>query len=244
MQKRYVYAGIGVLVLAAALALPAIARPGLRGRAGWGMGGWGMMGGPGVAQTISPVTSIDAAAARAREALAATGADLAVEEVMEFSNHFYVLVKEKSTGVGALELIVERNGLVHPEPGPNMMWNTKYGHMAGFGGYGMMGGGMMGGGAWGGGMMGGWGPRRGLSAQPVTPSAQSITKDRAKQSASQYLIQAFPGATPDEGTAFYGYFTFDVERAGKTFGMLSVNAYTGSVWYHTWHGTFVQEKHF
>jgi hypothetical protein len=24
--------------------------------------------------------------------------------------------------------------------------------------------------------------------------------------------------------------------------MLSVNGYTGQVWYHTWHGSFIQEK--
>jgi hypothetical protein len=27
-------------------------------------------------------------------------------------------------------------------------------------------------------------------------------------------------------------------RAGKISGMLSVNASTGQVWYHTWHGTY------
>ncbi len=30
----------------------------------------------------------------------------------------------------------------------------------------------------------------------------------------------------------------------KTAAALSLNAYTGQVWYHTWHGTFVQEKEF
>ena len=61
--------------------------------------------------------------------------DLALAEVMEFDNNFYAVVTEKSTGVGAFELLVNRyTGFVHPEPGPNMMWNTKYGHMAGFGG--------------------------------------------------------------------------------------------------------------
>lgn len=224
MQRRYIYAGIGVLLLA--LALPIFAQPRFAGFGGGGMGGFGMMAGPGVAQNITPATSMDEAASRAREALALYGADLVIAEVMEFSNHFYVLIKEKGTGLGAMELIVERNGLVHPEPGPNMMWNTKYGHMAGAGGFGMMGGGMMG------------------YGQPVTPSAQPITKDRAKQIASQYLLQASPGATPDDGTAFYGYATFDFEHGGKTAGMLSVNAYTGAVWYHSWHGTFVQEKHF
>ncbi len=73
-----------------------------------------------------------------------------------------------------------------------------------------------------------------------------VAKGRARQIAAQYLTAAFPGATPDEDTAFPGYFTFDVdaERNGKTFGMLSVNAYTGQIWHHTWHGTLIREKHF
>jgi len=233
MQKRYLYAGIGVILLAAALALPGLAQPALRGPSGWG--GWGMMG-PGAAVRGAPVASLDDAAARAREALSAYGgSDLVVEEVMEFSNHFYVLVKEKSTGFGALELIVERNGFVHPEPGPSMMWNTKYGHMAGSGGWGM-----------GGGMMGRWslGYGRGPAFQVPDPQSQPLTRERARQIAAQYLAQTFPGTTPDEGTPFYGYFTFDVERGGTIAGMLSVNAYTGQVWYHAWHGAFVREKHF
>jgi hypothetical protein len=28
-------------------------------------------------------------------------------------------------------------------------------------------------------------------------------------------------------------------RDGKISGMLSVNASTGQVWYHTWHGTYI-----
>lgn len=215
MRKWNIYAGIGVLVLAAALAIPALAQ---RGRGGPGpsmMGfGWGN-------QTTTSVTSIDAAAALVRDALAASGySDLVVAEVMEFSNQFYVLVKEQRTSMGAVELLVERGGVVHPEYGPNMMWNTKYGHMAGVGGRRMMGG------------------------YSGTPSTQPMDKDRAKGRAAEYLAQAFPGTTPDEGTTFYGYFTFDVEQGAASAGMLSVNAYSGQVWYHTWHGTFVQEKGF
>jgi hypothetical protein len=26
--------------------------------------------------------------------------------------------------------------------------------------------------------------------------------------------------------------------------MLSVNGYTGQIWYHTWHGNFISEKEF
>jgi hypothetical protein len=184
-------------------------------------------------QTPRPVTTLDDAAARAREVLAGDGGGLAVAEVMEFSNHFYVLVKEQATGRGAFELLVERNGFVRPEPGPNMMWNTKYGHMAGAG-YGMMRGGMMG---------SRWGYGRGPAGQPGTPS-QPITLDRAQQLAAQYLAQAFPGSTVEHGTAFYGYVTFDFVRGGRIAGMVSVNASTGQVWYHSWHGAFVAEKEF
>jgi hypothetical protein len=48
----------------------------------------------------------------------------------------------------------------------------------------------------------------------------------------------------DDADAFYGYYTIDVLRDGKTIGMLSVNGTTGAVWYHTWHGAFVAEKEF
>jgi hypothetical protein len=154
----------------------------------------------------APVT-VDTAAELVRDQLTHWGyEDLAPKEVMEFTNHFYVLVVEKSTGKGAVELLVERNGFVRPEPGPNMMWNTKYGHMGG--------------------------P---LGAPPVS-------QDRARELAQEFLARTYPGTTADEGTEFYGYFTFDVPRGGRPVGMLSVNAYTGQVWYHGWHGAFVREK--
>jgi len=55
---------------------------------------------------------------------------LEVEEVMEFEDNFYVVVVEKETSKGAFELLVDPySGTVFPEPGPNMMWNQKYGHM-------------------------------------------------------------------------------------------------------------------
>ena len=149
---------------------------------------------------------------------------------MEFSSNFYVIVAEKSTGIGAFELIVARNGIVYPEPGPNMMWNTKYGHMVSAGGYGMMG-------SWG--MMGGWGGP--AYTPPAGPSSQ-LTRDQARRILQTWLNQAFPGTKAEAGMPFYGYFTFDFERDGKAAGMASVNAFSGQVWYHTWHGTFIQER--
>ena len=57
-------------------------------------------------------------------------AGLEIKEVMEFENNFYVMVIEKTSGKGAFELLVDPyTGAVYQEPGPNMMWNLKYGHM-------------------------------------------------------------------------------------------------------------------
>lgn len=49
-----------------------------------------------------------------------------------------------------------------------------------------------------------------------------------------------PGTKAEDAEAFYGYYTLHVLKDGKIYGMLSVNAYTGAVWYHNWHGAFVK----
>jgi hypothetical protein len=55
--------------------------------------------------------------------------DLAIDEIMEFELNYYVIYYEKSTGIGAFEMLINKDtGRIFPEYGPNMMWNTKYGH--------------------------------------------------------------------------------------------------------------------
>ena len=171
--------------------------------------------------------------------------DLQLGEVMEFSGNFYAQVKEKSTGTGAFELLVNRySGAVHPEPGPNMMWNTKYGHMSGVSAMmgrmrGMMGGRGTADDAWNG-MMRGGGMMGGL--QPLPTGDVTVTKEQARENAQAFLDDELPGAKlADDTGSFYGYYTIDFMKDGKTYGMLSVNGYTGQVWYHTWHGEFIEE---
>ena len=98
------------------------------GMMGGGCGGYGTPAGYG--ENATPIT-IEKAKESVENYLASTGNnDLQLSEVMEFNNHFYAEVKEKSTGMHAFELLVNRyTGAVIPEMGPNMMWNTKYGHM-------------------------------------------------------------------------------------------------------------------
>ena len=53
---------------------------------------------------------------------------LEISEIMEFTENYYVITIETQTGTGAIELLIDRSsGRISPEPGPNMMWNTKYG---------------------------------------------------------------------------------------------------------------------
>ena len=215
--------------------------PGMVG--GWGYGGsqsCDMMGSWGgtYPEGIETLTMDEAEAAVERSLKAGNNANLAVGEVMEFSNQFYAIVQEKSTGIGAFEVLLDKvTGAVYPEPGPNMMWNLKYGMMGGYGA-GMMGGGysyggMMGGGRGYGGMMGGT-TESALSPDMPVDEAQAI------ELAQKYLDTARPGTTADEeADAFYGYYTLHVLNDGQVTGMLSVNGYTGQVWYHTWHGAFV-----
>ena len=87
--------------------------------AGLGMGSvW--LAGDGAA-----LTSI--ASARQRAAMAAAPDGLHPGEVIWFDNGFYVELKD-SSGASATEVLVDPvNGAVTTEPGPAMMWNTRYG---------------------------------------------------------------------------------------------------------------------
>jgi len=201
------------------------------GGLGWGnwdrtTGMWGRCpmcgteryGGPPAYRSGSRI-SMDQAVDVAQRYLVSLGnPDLAIDEVMEFQYNFYVIYYEKSTGIRAFEMLIDPyNGQIFPEYGPNMMWNTKYGHM--------------------GGMMGGWRGYRG------TPTANMpVTKEQAKPIAEDYLKTYFPGATFEDPDIFYGYYTIHLLKDGKIYGMFSINGYSGQVWYHNWHGTFTQMR--
>ena len=134
-----------------------------------------------------------------------------IKEIMEFSNNFYIETVEEDTGFGAIELLFDKtNGAIFPEYGPNMMWNQKYGMHSSFSGN-------------------------------QYKNNTTIDEEKALELANSYLAKIsqdeFAG---DEGQKFYGYYTIDtVNKDGTVVGMLSVNGFTGQVWYHNWHGTFI-----
>ena len=106
----------------------------------------------------------------------------------------------------------------------------------------MMGGTMMGGG----GVMGGSGemmsgpPGAGSPARPpLGRRAGDVSAGEARALAQRWLDREAPGVRAGEPDAFPGYFTLHTLRGGRLTGMLSVNAATGAVWFHRWHGSFV-----
>lgn len=163
--------------------------------------------------------------------------DFEIAEIMVFDNNSYVIVKEATTGIGAFELLVDPvSQIAYPEHGPNMMWNLKYSglnreYMMGGNGYGMMGNG---------GMMQGWN-----NSFPLDVTAEmTVTPEQAVEYAQKYLDANIAGATTEHPMQFYGYYTLDFEEDGEVVGMLSVNGYSGQIFLHTWHGTFIEEAEY
>jgi hypothetical protein len=142
------------------------------------------------------------------------GGGLAADEVIEFSGNYYASIREKGTGIGAFEILINRaSGQVIREPGPDMMWNAKYSIMRG-------------------GMMGGFGA---TGSGPMT-----VTTQQAQDIAQRWLDANQAGKSAKSPDSFYGFYTVDFERDGRLVGMLSVNGHSGQVWYHSWHGSFIE----
>jgi hypothetical protein len=177
-------------------------------------GGWGHTTGP------SHILTIEQAHEAVQRYVAALGyPDLEVAEVMEFERNFYAIVRESDTGIGAMELLVDKwTGAVGPEMGPNMMWNGRYGPAL------SLPNGMHGRG----GMMGG------------ASEINTITPEGALEIAQRWLDAYRLGViVEDHADPFYGYYTIHTLKDGQIEGMLSVHGTTGQVWYHTWHGEFI-----
>jgi len=169
------------------------------------MGGTGMMGGtvwrPGNGGRAASIP-----AARHRAATAAAGQSLHPGEVIWFDNGFYVELKD-AAGNSATEVIVDPgSGAVSTEPGPAMMWNTRYG----------------------------------MRGPAGASAVATVSAGQARQIATAWLAANLPGRLAQPPDSYPGYYTMETTTAGGIVnGMLSVNATTGQVWYHSWHGRFI-----
>jgi hypothetical protein len=241
---------IGVLAGALALLGGSLAWAVTRGdRLGHRYGyGPAMMGLGYAAAAAHPVGGI--AEARNRAQAFADRLGLRTDEVLRFRRNYYVKLVD-AAGEPATEALVDpATGATGIEFGPAMMWNTKYGMLSGrfdagmasvagmrsmMGSYGGDYSGMMGGRGYGG-MMG-----RATTAPAAPPRGGSVSLIRAQELAQTWLDANEPGLTVEKGgDAFPGYYTLETLRAGRIAGMISVDAATGAVWPHWWHGEFVE----
>lgn len=83
-----------------------------------------------------------------------------------------------------------------------------------------------------------WNTNYGMHAGAAPAAAQMSAAD-ATRLAGQWLREQRRGLTVHDAESFPGYFTLHTLRDGKIAGMMSVNAYSGAVWYHTWHGRYI-----
>jgi len=140
-----------------------------------------------------------------------------IKEIMEFSNNFYIETVEQKTGFGAMELLFDKtSGAIFPEYGPNMMWNQKYRMM------------------------------HSIIGSNQFENNMKIDEAKAIKIANNYLAKLSQNEfAENESVKFYGYYTIDtVNKDGTVVGMLSVNGFTGQVWYHNWHRTFIEMKEY
>ncbi len=202
----------------------------MNGQFGSSMMGGSMMGNFGVGLAEVEPLSLEAAETAVSNYLTTLdNNNLALGEIMIFDNHAYAQIIDEASQIGAFEVLVDPvSGDVFPEPGPNMMWNTKYGMMSGAqtSSY------MMGGDHFGN-MMGSFG---------YAPDAEiNISAGEAITVAQDYLDAYLAGKTADEtADEFPGYYTLHVLEDGQPVSMLSVNTNTGQVFLHHWHGEFVE----
>lgn len=132
------------------------------------------------------------------------GSNTEVDDVMTFSNNYYAVVKDAASDQNIAEILVDRySGSAYPEPGPNMMWNTRYG------------------------------------AGRVQTGGSGYDLAGAQKLAEDFLTDYLPRSQIQESHTLPGYYTFDFGR-NETEGMLSVNAYSGQIWVHTWHGFYLE----
>lgn len=222
-------------------------------------------GGPGAGNVV---VTTDQAMTTTQSYLDGIGlGNLEVGTTIAFANHTWVAIIDPATGDGALELIVDHNGDVHPQRTP--MWNTTYRTV--LGGHEPIGtaamSGMMGGAEHS--KMHGTMPEditammNGVehhqmngdhnqdrlrtmdpvscgqaAAQPTQGTlATPLTADAARTVAQTWLDANQAGAIANTVYSFPGYFTFEVTIDGQLDGLLSVRALTGTVMPQGWHRT-------
>ncbi|MFH8771288.1 hypothetical protein ACIF83_38465 [Streptomyces sp. NPDC085866] len=85
-----------------------------------------------------------------------------------------------------------------------------------------------------------WNTAYGMMRAPHQTGTAAVRPDQAVRIADRWLGEHRSGLHAAEPEQFPGYYTLHTLRDDHIVGMLSVNATSGQVWYHTWHGRFIR----
>jgi hypothetical protein len=85
-----------------------------------------------------------------------------------------------------------------------------------------------------------WNTAYGMMPARNQTGATTIEPGQAVRIADHWLREHRPGLHAADPESFPGYYTLHTLRGDDIAGMLSVNARTGAVWYHAWHGRFIE----
>ena len=135
-----------------------------------------------------------------------------IEEIMDFSNNFYAQIGHQDEDSLAFELIINPyNGEISEEPGPNMMWNRKYGQMR-----------------W-----RYWNPNKKMTV------SEKEAIEAARKYLDKFQPGNTPELEADRFNGYYTIHI--INKQGEVNGMLSVNGYNSRVWFHNWHGAILNK---
>ncbi|WP_218639384.1 hypothetical protein [Streptomyces sp. IMTB 2501] len=85
-----------------------------------------------------------------------------------------------------------------------------------------------------------WNTAYGMMPAGAWPGAVKVGSGQAVRIADQWLRDHRTGLRAAEPEQFPGYYTLHTLHDDHIVGMLSVNATTGDIWYHSWHGRFIK----
>jgi hypothetical protein len=84
-----------------------------------------------------------------------------------------------------------------------------------------------------------WNTVYGMHPERNRTGSAAIDTVEAQRIAQTWMDRHRPGEHAEDAELFPGYYTLHTTRDGKITGMLSVHSGTGAVWYHHWHGRFL-----
>lgn len=138
------------------------------------------------------------------------GSNYQINEIIIFENSpYYISIKEKESEHSAFEVLFDPiEKVIYSNYGPKVTWNTKYGSNS----YGLFG------------------------MSYINLRENKVLNRRQVLEKAKKLSEKNPLIIKNKGHKYYGYYTFYTKEKEKINGMISVNIYTGEVWYHSWHG--------